>query len=58
MLCLLKFIILAFHIHFISTKKETFIATIHCIHTTCIYFFLVVLYREGKQFFYIVRNNV
>lgn len=48
MLCLLKFIILAFHIHFISTKKETFIATVHCIHTTCIFFFFGCTVQRRK----------
>lgn len=51
MLCLLKFIILAFHIHFISTKMETFIATVHCIHTTgtCIFFWLYCTEKENSS---------
>lgn len=54
MLCLLKFIILAFHIHFISTKKETFIATVHCIHTTCIFFFwLYCTEKENSSYIHI-----
>lgn len=52
MLCLLKFIILAFHIHFISTKMETFIATVHCIHSTCIFFFGCTVQRRKTVLIY------
>lgn len=45
-----------YHIHFISTKMETFIATLYTYYMYI--FFMVVLYREGKQFFQIVRNHV
>lgn len=47
-----------YHIHFISTvlRLETFIATLYTYYMYI--FFMVVLYREGKQFFQIVRNHV